>query len=298
MSHWCVFRQHPLHCHFTLKLGWRAQQGNMAAMLARARSGLISEALIGGSWARPMGKGVLTIVNPADSSDILTSAACGDMEVNLAVQAARDAFVAWSGSSFQRRREVLRAAAAGIQASKQDLAALESLNTGKPLREAEGDMDECIAAFEHCATMTERLEKESEVGQGDLGDGLSGTIRKEPLGVVAGVCPWNYPAMMASWKIAPALAAGCTAVIKPSELTPFTTLALGKVLEEAGLPAGCLSVLPGGKSLGASLVGHPDIDKVSFTGSSQVGAAVMRSAAGRANPVTLELGGESNCCPW
>jgi betaine-aldehyde dehydrogenase len=264
----------------------------MAAMLARARAGVIGEAFIGGSWSRPMGKGVLTIVNPANSSEVLTSAACSDMDVNLSVQAARDAFVAWSGSSFERRREVLRAAADGIEAAKQDLAALESLNTGKPLREAEGDMDECITAFRHCATMTEKLEKESEVGQGDLGDGLSGTIRKEPLGVVAGVCPWNYPAMMAAWKIAPALAAVCTIVIKPSELTPFTTLALAKVLEEAGLPAGCLSVLPGGKSLGASLVGHPDIDKVSFTGSSQAGVSVMCAAAARANPVTLELGGE------
>ena len=261
------------------------------AALDAARKLLRTEAFIEGRFVKPLGGRILTIANPANSSDTLVSGRCGMTEVGVAVASARSAFEGWSTTDPEARAAVLDQAAALIEEQTPQLAALESLNTGKPLREAEGDMSECVSAFRHSAGFARALV--TEAPQRHLPDvALDGTLVKEPLGVVAGVCPWNYPAMMAAWKIAPALAAGCSIVVKPSELSPYTTLALASVLQQAGLPDGCVSVLPGAGDVGAALAEHPDVDKVSFTGSVPTGAAVMRSASGGAKAVTLELGGE------
>jgi betaine-aldehyde dehydrogenase len=254
-------------------------------------------AFIAGEFVRPLFKDRLAIPNPAKTSDILVSARCGSLDVGNAVAAAKEVFPYWSKTSPQERGALLRRASDELRRRKPVMAALESLNTGKTFPEALGDIDECIRTFDYSAKLTEDLTPDVvEQVQPVPDEDLAGSIRKEPIGVVGGICPWNYPAMMAAWKIGPALAAGCPIVIKTSEFSPFSTLEMADAFRAAGLPPGCLSVLPGDKDAGASLVAHPDVSKVTFTGSLAAGVHVMQSAANRVNPVTLELGGKSRRC--
>jgi betaine-aldehyde dehydrogenase len=217
-------------------------------------------------------------------------------QADRAVKAAAAAFKTWRKVPDVERAAWLRKLADEVAARKPRICTAETLNCGKPYREAEGDIDDCIAALKYCAGLAEKGAASALPGcdQSALPDpSFTGAIRYEPVGVVVGITPFNFPLMMAGWKVGPALAAGCTVVIKPSEFTPFTTMELAAAAHAIGLPAGVLNVLTGDGKVGAALVEHPLTDKVSFTGSGPTGTKVMASAAQQIKRVTLELGGKS-----
>lgn len=220
-------------------------------------------------------------------------------DVDAAVKAAQDAFngkegVEWSRASGAYRAVFLRKMAAKIAERKQHLAELEAVDMGKPLDEALWDMDDVAGCFEYYAGLAEDLDKQQNASVDLPMDTFKCHILKEPIGVVGLITPWNYPMLMAAWKVAPALAAGCTAVLKPSELASLTCLEFGAIAIEAGLPAGVLNVVTGlGSEAGARLSSHPGLDKVAFTGSTFTGRNVMKAAAENLKPVTMELGGKS-----
>ncbi|CAI8597697.1 unnamed protein product [Vicia faba] len=183
---------------------------------------------------------------------------------------------------------------AKIKEKKNELGKLESIDSGKPLDEALADLDDVVACFEYYAVLAEGLDSKQKAPISLPMDTFKSHILKEPIGVVALITPWNYPLLMATWKIAPALAAGCAAILKPSELASVTCLELGEICQEIGLPPGVLHIVTGlGHEAGASLASHPDVDKISFTGSSITGSKIMTTAAQLVKPVSLELGGKS-----
>jgi betaine-aldehyde dehydrogenase len=180
---------------------------------------------------------------------------------------------------------------------KAHIAAIEAINTGKPFREAEGDVDDTCAAFRYCASLAENGcgVKHIQPDASKLPDPQfeNSYIRYEPVGVVVGILPFNFPLMMGAWKTGPSLAAGCTLVLKPSEFTPFSILELAAAAEAIGLPKGVINVVTGFGKVGAELCVHPKVDKISFTGSVPTGSKVMQAAAQHLKRVTLELGGKS-----
>src|SRR5947209_10063638 len=248
--------------------------------------------LIGGERVEAADGKTFDTYNPATGEVIARVAGAGPEDVDRAVRAARKAFDAgkWATTSASRRARVLLKAAAIIRSRTDDLAALETRNGGKTISDARAEVLGSAAAFEYFAGAAPRT----------LGDtipvsapGLDFTLR-EPVGVCAQIVPWNFPIVMATWKLAPALAAGCTVVLKPAEQTPLTALALGEILVEAGAPAGVVNIICGyGETTGQALVQHPLIDKIAFTGSTEVGKVIMRAAAEGVKRVTLELGGKS-----
>ncbi|MFQ6632994.1 hypothetical protein Gotur_012078, partial [Gossypium turneri] len=191
-----------------------------------------------------------------------------------------------------------------IKERKPVLAKLETVDCGKPLSESEADMDDVVGCFEYYADLAEGLDAKQKAPISLPMKTFKSYVIKEPIGVVALIVPWNYPLLMATWKVAPALAAGCAAILKPSELASvyalhllasvfITCLELGEVCREVDLPAGVLNILPGlGPEAGASLASHPHVDKISFTGSTVTAIKIMTAAAQRVKPVTLELGGK------
>ena len=194
----------------------------------------------------------------------------------------------WAGE----RAAVLRRVAAGLAAEAAGLARLEAADCGKPVREADWDLEDASACFEYFAGLAEAQTLEEEVALPE--PGFRGRVRREPLGVVGLITPWNYPLLMACWKVAPALAAGCSVVLKPSEHASLSCLELARVAHAAGVPAGVLNVVTGlGTEAGAALAAHPGVAKLCFTGSSATGALVAAAAARRTVPCTLELGGKS-----
>ncbi|NVK32878.1 MAG: aldehyde dehydrogenase family protein [Rhodobacteraceae bacterium] len=212
-------------------------------------------------------------------------------DVDEAVESARAAFqTTWRKTPAAERAQILNKAAQLIRANAEQLAIVESLDCGKPLNEAQGDVRGAARAFEYYAGACDKL-------QGDtfpLPDGYLGYSTYEPVGVTAHIIPWNFPISTTARSLAPALAAGCTVVAKPAEQTPFTALLLAQLLSEAGLPQGVCNVITGtGANVGAPLVAHPDVDQVTFTGSVVTGQNVMRSAADNVTRVVLELGGKS-----
>lgn len=232
------------------------------------------------------------VVNPANE-EVVGAVAEGDAaDIDNAVGAARACFNsdAWQKLSA-RKRGALLARAADILASRQpDIARLESLQNGKPLFESNIDCAMAIETLRYYAGWCDKLTGETLPVDGPY---FAYTLR-EPVGVVGAIVPWNFPLNLAMWKVAPALAAGCTVVLKPATETPLTALALGQVMLDAGLPAGALNVVSGGgRSAGLALVRHPDVDKISFTGSTEVGKTIMKEAANTVKRVTLELGGKS-----
>lgn len=254
---------------------------------------------IAGQWVSPVKGGSLDVVNPATEVVIGKIPAATEEDVEIAVQAARAAFARnngqdWSRASGAFRAKYLRAIAAKVTEKKAYLAELEAVDCGKPLDEAEWDMDDVAGCFEYYAGLAEGLDGTQDVPLVLPMDTFECRIRKDPLGVVALITPWNYPLLMAAWKVAPSLAAGCTAILKPSELASLTCLELAAIAHEVGLPSGVLNVITGlGPSAGAPLAAHPSIDKVAFTGSSATGKFVMKSAADTLKAVTMELGGKS-----
>lgn len=251
---------------------------------------------IDGTWVAPLKGGKADVINPATEEVIQQIALATADDVDIAVKAARRAFDqdGWPKLSGAERAQYLRAIAAGIRARQSEIARIEVLDNGKPFPEADWDIADAAGCFDFYAGLAEELDH-NNVEVIPLGDArFSSKAVKEPLGVVGAIVPWNYPLLMASWKVAPALAAGCTVVLKPAELTSLTALELAAVADEAGLPPGVLNVLTGAGSVaGQAIVDHPLVDKLAFTGSGPVGSKMMADAARDVKRISLELGGKS-----
>jgi betaine-aldehyde dehydrogenase len=232
---------------------------------------------------------VIEVVEPATEQVMAEVPRAGADEVDAAVAAAKGAFAAWRAVEPDDRSALMHGLADALAERQEDLAKLEARNAGKPIGDARGEMGMVVETFRYYAGAPERL-----VGKTiPVGGGVDMTFR-EPLGVVGLIVPWNFPLVIASWKVAPALAAGNTIVLKPAELTPLTALELEKIALEAGLPEGVLNVVAGpGRVCGQRLVEHPDVAKIAFTGSTEVGRGIAEGAAATIKRVTLELGGKS-----
>lgn len=234
----------------------------------------------------------IEVLDPATAQQISSIEDMDAAAVDGAVATARAAFDGgrwWPGTPDDERGRVLARAAELVRAKADELARLESLDVGKPLAEAQWDVAEAARMLEYYAGWPTKSAGESFPVSADA---LSIVVH-EPVGVVAAITPWNYPLMLAAQKVAPALAAGCSVILKPAEQTPLTSLRLPEIFARAGLPDGVFQVVTGGARAGAALVAHPDVDKVSFTGSSAVGRLVLRSAADSIKRVAVELGGKS-----
>jgi acyl-CoA reductase-like NAD-dependent aldehyde dehydrogenase len=233
--------------------------------------------------------GSLAVIEPATETILQEVPRADPGDVDAAVARAKGAFGAWRAIAPAQRAEHLRVLADALAARRDELAVLEARNAGKPIGDARGEIDMVVQTFRYYAGAPERL----------LGDtipvagGQAFTVR-EPLGVVGLIVPWNFPLAIASWKLAPALAAGNTVVLKPAELTPLTALRFAEIATEAGMPEGVVNVVVGpGSTCGRRLVEHPDVAKIAFTGSTEVGRSVAAGAALTIKRVTLELGGKS-----
>ncbi|MEV6318678.1 aldehyde dehydrogenase family protein [Streptomyces sp. NPDC051776] len=225
---------------------------------------------------------VFKTVSPSSEEVLSEVAQAGADDVDAAVTAARTAFTAWSALPGSERAKYLFRIARIIQERSRQLAVLESLDNGKPIRESrDADLPLVAAHFFHYAGWADKL---AHAGFGP---------DPRPLGVAGQVIPWNFPLLMLAWKIAPALAAGNTVVLKPAETTPLSALFFADICRQAGLPKGVVNIVTGDGATGAELVGHPGIDKVAFTGSTEVGKAIARTVAGTDKKVTLELGGKA-----
>jgi aldehyde dehydrogenase (NAD+)/betaine-aldehyde dehydrogenase len=215
----------------------------------------------------------------------------GPEDVDRAVQAARAALDgAWGKTPATERSRLLHALADAIQANRRELAELEARNVGKAISSVKAELAQAVENFRFYGSATASIGGRSN----PIGGSLLFYSLKEPVGVVGQVVPWNYPLMMTTWKLAPALAAGCTVVLKPDPATPLTALRLAELAAEVGVPAGVINIVPGdGPTTGAYLVRHPDVDKVAFTGSTRTGGEIMRLCGDPVKRVSLELGGKS-----
>ncbi len=251
---------------------------------------------IDGQWAAPVKRGTFETVDPSNETVIARVAAATSEDIDRAVKAARKAFDEgpWPRMSGAERATILRRIGKGIRDRLQELAEIEVRDNGKPLPEALWDLGDAAGCFEFYAGLAERLDRDAERPVALSDDCFSSVARKEPVGVAGAIIPWNFPLLMAAWKVAPALAAGCTMVLKPSELTPLTALELAHVAAAADLPPGVLNIVTGlGNEAGAPLSEHPAIDKLAFTGSVATGRRIMQAAARDIKNVSLELGGKS-----
>ena len=245
---------------------------------------------IGGEFTDSVSGNTLDSINPA-TGELLTTFPLGNStDVERAVSAAETAFKVWSKTSPAQRQDALLKIADLLEAKKDQLAILEAMETGKPIREtANIDVPLAIDHFRYFAGVIRTHSDESVM----IDDNTMSLVLSEPIGVVGQVIPWNYPILMAAWKIAPAIATGNTVIIKSSEMTSITILEMAKVLNEV-LPAGTVNVLTGiGTEVGQALLDHPRIDKLAFTGSTGIGYRVAQAAANKLIPATLELGGKS-----
>ncbi|MCM2397211.1 aldehyde dehydrogenase family protein [Rhizobium sp. S95] len=251
---------------------------------------------IDGKWQAPAKGGTFPVIDPATEEVVHRAPAGTKEDIDAAVKAARLAFDQgpWPRLSGKERGAVLRRISEIILARKHDLARLEVIDNGKPMPEAVWDMEDTAGCFAFYAGLAEEMDDNPEEAITLAEPRFSSKVVREPIGVAGAIIPWNYPLLMASWKVAPALAAGCTMVLKPSELTPLTALELGAIVEEAGLPAGVLNIVTGlGADAGQPLSEHPGVDKLAFTGSVPTGAKIMAAAARDIKNVSLELGGKS-----
>ncbi|MGH8463044.1 MAG: aldehyde dehydrogenase family protein, partial [Pseudomonas sp.] len=247
---------------------------------------------IDGRWVEGQGSDCITVFDPSLGKPFAELMAASVAQVDQAVVAARQALPVWKNSSPSERATLLRGFAKQLGQRREALIALQMQNNGKPRHEVEIDLDDAIATFNYYADLAEQLpQKNRDVSL--AAPGFSARTRMEPVGVVGLIVPWNFPLVTSAWKLAPALAAGCTVVLKPSEVTPLIEQAYGQIADALGLPAGVLNIVNGKAETGAALSSHNGLDKLSFTGSNGVGSQVMRSAADQCRPVTLELGGKS-----
>jgi aldehyde dehydrogenase (NAD+)/betaine-aldehyde dehydrogenase len=245
---------------------------------------------INGELVEPQGGEVRELREPASGELLARAAMAGEADVDRAVDAARAAQDGWGRTPATERSRLLHALADAIAANRKELAELESRNVGKAISSVKAELAQASENFRFYASATATIAGRSN----PIGGSLLFYSLKEPVGVCGQIVPWNYPLMMATWKLAPALAAGCTVVLKPDPQTPLTALRLAQLATEAGIPAGVVNVVPGdGPTTGAYLVRHPGVDKVAFTGSTKTGGEIMRLASDPIKRVTLELGGKS-----
>jgi aldehyde dehydrogenase (NAD+) len=246
---------------------------------------------VGGAWVDARDGRRFETVNPYSGAVWATAPLAGDADVDDAVRAAREALAGpWGQISATERGRLIRRLADLIAERADDLAVTETTDNGKLLRETSGQMKGLPDWYHYFAGAADKLE--GRVIPTARTNYLAYTLR-EPIGVVAAITPWNSPLLLLAFKLAPALAAGCTVVVKPAEQTPVSTLEFARLVEEAGFPAGVFNVVTGAADTGRALVRHPGVDKVAFTGSTEAGIAVMKSAADHLAKVTLELGGKS-----
>jgi len=260
-------------------------------------TGVVSEVktyqlYINGEWAESDSGKLFPVYDPSTEEVIAQVPDGTAKDVDRAVAAAKVAFEegAWPATTPQERGRILFRLADKIRQNQPRLAELECRNTGKPIVEAEYDIGDAATCFEYYGGLATKI-----LGTvNPVPDNAISLSLKEPVGVAGQIIPWNYPLLMAAWKLAPALAAGCTCVLKPAEQTPLTVLELANWLSDVGLPPGVVNVITGfGETCGAPIVRHPDVNKVAFTGSAEVGKAIARTAADTLKRVTLELGGKS-----
>ena len=248
---------------------------------------------IDGAWVDARDGERFDVFDPATGEVIATAPDSKAVDVEAAIDAARRTFdegTWWPGTPARERGRILLRAADIVRREQERLARMESLDSGKPIGEAREDVAEVAFMFEYFGGWATKIEGDVQ----QLSPDAMFMVWKEPMGVAVGITPWNYPLMMATQKVAPALAAGCTFILKPPEQTPLTCLQLPAILEEAGLPRGVFHVLTGfGETAGAPLVQSPKVDKIAFTGSREVGKIIMRTGADTLKRVTLELGGKS-----
>src|SRR5262245_15479760 len=251
--------------------------------------------LIDGKWVAAKSGKTLPVEDPATEETIAHVPAGDKADIDLAVAAARRAFESgpWSRISPAERSKLVWRLGDLLEKYSDEFAEMEALDNGKPVTNARrDDVGGSIGMFRYMAGWATRLNGET-IQVSSPGNWHAYTIR-EPVGVVGQIIPWNFPLMMAAWKLAPALAAGCTIVLKPAEQTPLSALRFGELIQEAGIPDGVVNIVTGfGETAGAALAEHPDVDKVAFTGSTEVGKLIVKAAAGNLKRVSLELGGKS-----
>jgi len=248
--------------------------------------------LIGGEWREATGGKTLDVVNPATEEVIATVPAATAADVDAAVAAARAALDGpWGTMSARERGRLLWKLGERLMERVDEVARLETLHNGKPITESRHiEIPAAAECLQYYAGWADKIEGATIPVKGNA---LAYTLR-EPVGVVAAIVPWNFPLLLASWKVAPALACGNTVVLKPASQTPLTAIALGEIALEVGLPPGVLNVVTGpGSSVGQAIVEHPGIDKIAFTGDTTTGKGIMRGAAETVKHITLELGGKS-----
>jgi len=266
---------------------------NVTAFLSKPQ-----KLLIDNQWVESVTGKTFSVENPA-TSDVLAQVSHGDkQDIHKAVLAAREAFDngPWCKMTASERSRLIWKLADLLEAHAEELAQLESLDNGKPLTMARaGDIVLSVEMFRYMAGWTTKIHGETfpiSVPYTPKTRYLSYTM-KEPVGVVGQIIPWNFPLLMAAWKLAPALASGCTVVLKPAEQTPLSAIKLGELIVEAGFPKGVVNIVTGFGDAGAALVEHPMVDKVAFTGSTEVGKLILQGATGNLKKVSLELGGKS-----
>jgi betaine-aldehyde dehydrogenase len=253
----------------------------------------IGRHLIGGIWQDSADGRTFERLSPSHATLVSRSALGNEADTRAAIAAARAAFDSgvWSRATGKARAAVLLKIADLIERNVDRMARIETLESGKPINQARGEVEGAADLWRYAASLARTLHGDSH---NTLGPDMLGVVLKEPIGVVSVITPWNFPFWILSQKLPFALAAGCTCVVKPSEMTPSTTVMLGELLIEAGLPAGVVNIVLGfGQPVGALMVSHPDVDMVTFTGSTAVGKAIAAAATGTLKKVALELGGKN-----
>eukprot|EP00747_Dinoflagellata_sp_TGD_P030946 gnl/TRDRNA2_/TRDRNA2_134964_c0_seq1.p1 gnl/TRDRNA2_/TRDRNA2_134964_c0~~gnl/TRDRNA2_/TRDRNA2_134964_c0_seq1.p1 ORF type:complete len:538 (+),score=96.50 gnl/TRDRNA2_/TRDRNA2_134964_c0_seq1:68-1615(+) len=262
---------------------------------SRALSGTVpSKLFINNEWVDAADGRTFPVENPYTGNIVAECARAAEADVDRAVRAAHAA--QWGGTWGQATTGASRAAqlhkmGASLRAGKEEWAELETIDNGKPITESRADVDTCADFFDYCADLAAELDRPEERDARE--EGLSARVVREPAGVISAITPWNFPLLQSVAKVAPALAAGCAVVLKPSAAAPFTSLKLGELAIEAGLPPGALNVLCGmGAEVGRPMTVHPLVDRVSYTGSGHVGEGIMKDAATVLRQTTMELGGK------
>ncbi len=252
----------------------------------------VRQLYINGEWINPVHENTLAVINPATGEVIANVASASAEDVKKAIRAARTAFDEgpWRKTSPYERAELLFNLARKIEAHLEELAEIETVNNGKTLREAKGDIAEAVKTFQYYAGLVAMPTGETF----EVAEPLTARVVREPVGVCGQIIPWNYPLLMAAWKLAPALAAGNTCILKPSEITPLTALRLFEFIDEIGFPKGVVNLVIGtGVEAGEPLVESALVDKIAFTGGTVTGKKIMEKSVGNLKKVSLELGGKS-----
>ncbi len=251
------------------------------------------EMLINGEWVEARSGDRFERDSPAHGVTVGTYPQADTEDVDTAVQSARKAFDEsnWAAMPGAARAKIIHRVSEIIREDAEELAFIEVLESGKPISQAKGEMESTAELWEYAATLARHTYGDT---YNTLGENMLGMVLREPIGVVGMITPWNFPLLIISQKLPFALAAGCTAVVKPSELTPGTTLRLGRILQEAGIPSGVVNIVTGfGDPVGSRLSAHPDVDMISFTGSTLVGKKIVAASQGNLKKVSLELGGKN-----